>query len=222
MTSVSPANASPAGLRERKKQKTRKAIADAAKALFEARGFDNVTVAEIAAAVDIAPKTLFTYFATKEDLLFDDEDEFKEMILAGIRGRSSNQSILDAVRQQIEALVSARQAPVLIANLDALRRSLGDNPSLHARLRLMWDRYETAIADALAKDTGSEPNDPLPRMVAVQIVALYRLLTSDAVGGYLESRAPGTRPAAVRQWFASALGVLEQGIGSYGRRDQKT
>ncbi len=191
------------------------------KGFVRGAGFDNVTVAEIAAAVDIAPKTLFTYFATKEDLLFDDEDELKDMILAGIRGRSPDQSVLDAVRQQIESLVSARQAPALIASLDGLRRSLGDNPSLHARLRLMWDRYETAIADALAVDTDSEPNDPCHAWWpsrSSRFIASSLPMPSAAIS---QTRAPGTRPIAVRQWFAAALGILEQGIGSYGRRDGK-
>jgi AcrR family transcriptional regulator len=214
------ASAPSVGLRERKKLRTRAAIADAAKKLFEQRGFDNVTVAEVAEAADISAKTLFTYFASKEDLLFDDEGELKVMILAAIRDRAPGQSVLDAIRAQVDGLASAKTAPDLIVALDGVRRSLGDNPTLHARLRLMWERYEDAIAEMLAQDAGMPKDDPRPRMVAVQIVALYRLLTSDVIGKYLSGHAPGKRPAAVRQWFKAALDVMEHGIGAYGRKSR--
>ncbi len=215
MTDQAPA---PTGLRERKKQRTRKAIADAAKRLFEQRGFDHVTVAEVAEAAEISAKTLFTYFASKEDLLFDDEDELRDIIVAAIRDRPPGDSVVDAVRRQIEGLSSARKAPDLIVALDGVRRSLGDNPTLHARLRLMWERYEDAIARMLAEETAMAPDDPRPRLAAVQIVAVYRLLTSDVVGNYLSGHAAGQRPAAVRKWFRAALDVVERGIGDYGRR----
>ncbi len=203
-------------LRERKKLRTRKAIAEAARRLFEARGFDDVTVAEIAEAAEITPKTLFSYFPAKEDLLFDDEAGLRDMILAGIGGRAPGETILGAVRRQIEDLTSTGNAPALVAALDGLRRSLGDNPVLHARLRLMWERYEQAVAAMLAQETGAAPDDPQPRMAAVQIVALYRLLVSDAVGQHLQAHAPGTRPVAVRRWFMAALDLVENGMAGYG------
>ncbi|WP_315830894.1 TetR/AcrR family transcriptional regulator [Bradyrhizobium prioriisuperbiae] len=221
MPNPSDTAAPPLGLRERKKQKTRAAIVEAATRLFEQRGFDHVTVAEVAAAADVSAKTLFTYFASKEDLLFGDETELQEMILAAIRDRAPGESVLGAVRRQIEALVSPRQAPSLVSGLDGLRRSLGDNAALHARLRLMWERYEIAIAAALMQETDAAADDPRPRMVAAQIVALYRLLISDAVGGALLARAPGTRPVAVRRWFEGALDLIEQGTGSYGRKGKR-
>src|SRR6187402_2702238 len=115
MTDQVPA---PTGLRERKKLRTRKAIADAAKRLFEQRGFDHVTVAEVAEAADISAKTLFTYFASKEDLLFDDEDELRDMIVAAIRDRPPGDSVVDPLRRQIEGLSSAQKAPDLIVALD--------------------------------------------------------------------------------------------------------
>jgi AcrR family transcriptional regulator len=204
------------GLRERKKQRTRATIAAVARQLFDERGFDDVTVAEIAQAAEVSPKTLFSYFATKEDLLFEGESELREMILAGIRDRSRGTTVLSAVRQQIEGLATTQGEAALAVALDGLLRGLGKNVTLHARLRLMWERYEDAVAALLAQETGTTANDARARMVAVQVVALYRLLTSKAAGGYLGSHEPGIRPAAIGRWFAEALDVIEHGTGDYG------
>ena len=82
-----PASELPGGLRERKKRQTRAAILAAAGELFEARGYEHVTVAEIADAASISVKTLFTYFRSKEDLAFADEHEFRDQLAHAIRSR---------------------------------------------------------------------------------------------------------------------------------------
>jgi AcrR family transcriptional regulator len=82
------------GLRERKKRATRQAISDVATQLFTERGFDNVTVAEIAAAANVAKMTVFNYFARKEDLFFDREDESRELPRAALAGRPPGESPL--------------------------------------------------------------------------------------------------------------------------------
>src|SRR5215211_2138811 len=87
------------GLRERKKQQTRQAIADTACRLFSERGFDAVTVAEIARAVDVAEKTVFNYFPTKEDLFYSRLEAFEEELLSAIREREPGESALAAFRR---------------------------------------------------------------------------------------------------------------------------
>lgn len=72
------------GLRERKKAETRQAISDVATRLFEARGFEAVTVAEIAAAANVSAKTVFNYFPAKEDLFFDAEDAVRDALVAAV------------------------------------------------------------------------------------------------------------------------------------------
>src|SRR5215216_4044976 len=84
------------GLRERKKQRTRQLIADTARRLFAERGFDRVTVAEIAREAEVAPATVFNYFPTKEDLFYSRLEAFEERLLAAIREREPGQSILAA------------------------------------------------------------------------------------------------------------------------------
>src|SRR6266508_6452898 len=84
------------GLRERKKQRTRERIAETAQRLFRERGFDAVSVAEIARAADVAEKTVFNYFPTKEDLFYSRLESFEEELLAAIRAREPGESVLAA------------------------------------------------------------------------------------------------------------------------------
>src|ERR1700710_1910250 len=95
------------GLRERKKRATRDAIAASARRLFAERGFDNVTVAEVAAAADVSEKTVFNYFATKEDLAFAGGETRLAQLQAAIAQRAPGTSVLDVFRANSEAMLDA-------------------------------------------------------------------------------------------------------------------
>src|SRR5215218_3587503 len=89
------------GLRERKKQRTRQAIRDAAMHLFAQRGFDNVTVAEIAQAAEVAEKTVFNYFGTKEALFFEEDAPIEDDLVNAIRQRAPGESAVAAVHHYL-------------------------------------------------------------------------------------------------------------------------
>src|SRR5919197_4563042 len=91
------------GLRERKKQRTRQLLADTARRLFSERGFENVSIAEIARVADVSQATVFNYFPTKEDLVYGGLEAFEEGLFAAIRERSRGQTVLDAFRDYILA-----------------------------------------------------------------------------------------------------------------------
>ncbi len=91
--------ASQTGLRERKKQQTRRVIADTARRLFAERGFEQVTIAEIARAADVSDKTVFNYFPAKEDLYFDEDQAMEAGLARAIRERRGGESVLDACRR---------------------------------------------------------------------------------------------------------------------------
>ncbi|MFG3409046.1 TetR/AcrR family transcriptional regulator [Streptomyces sp. NPDC048142] len=169
-----PASA-PVGLRERKKQLTYQAVSDAAIAMFLERGFDKVSVAEVAAAADISKPTLFRYFPAKEDLVLhrfaDHEDEPARVVAA----RPSGDSPLDALRRHFldgldrrDPVTGLCDGPEVLAFL----RLLYGTPSLVARMYAYQGRSEAALARALG---GGAPE----RLAAGQIVAVLRILALD-------------------------------------------
>src|SRR5271155_5822908 len=152
------------GLRERKKEQTRAAIAEAAKAMFDKRGFANVTVAEIADAANVSVKTLFKYFDTKEDLLFSDENEIRDEILESVRKRAPGESALDAIRGFFQTVLDSPGHRSAVEEIEGLRRSFQGNTPLQGRLTLMWERYEIALAQLLRDETKPSADDPTPRL----------------------------------------------------------
>src|SRR5512132_3041108 len=99
MADGTAAQAPPLGLRERKKQRTRELIAETARRLFSERGFERITVAEIARAAEVSEQTVFNYFGTKEDLVFWRLESFEAELLATIRERAPGESVLAAFRR---------------------------------------------------------------------------------------------------------------------------
>ncbi|MFF3532149.1 TetR/AcrR family transcriptional regulator [Streptomyces rubiginosohelvolus] len=162
----------PVGLRERKKRLTYQAVSDAAITMFLERGFDKVSVAEVAAAADISKPTLFRYFPAKEDLVLhrfaDHEDEAARVVT----GRAPDDTPLDALRRHfLDGL--DRRDPVTglcdVPQVLAFLRLLYGTPSLVARLHAYQGRSEAALARAL----GGGLSD---RLAAGQIIAVLRIL----------------------------------------------
>ncbi|MFI8272545.1 MULTISPECIES: TetR/AcrR family transcriptional regulator [Streptomyces] len=162
----------PVGLRERKKRLTYQAVSDAAITMFLERGFDKVSVAEVAAAADISKPTLFRYFPAKEDLVLhrfaDHEDEAARVVT----GRAPDETPLDALRRHFldgldrrDPVTGLCDAPQVLAFL----RLLYGTPSLVARLHAYQGRSEAALARAL----GGGLSD---RLAAGQIIAVLRIL----------------------------------------------
>src|SRR3954464_12841143 len=94
------------GRRERKKAATRKAISDAATELFLERGFDAVSIREVAEKADVSPTTVFAHFPQKEALVWDEDDEQRELLIAAVRDRPSGTSILVALRRYFSSEIA--------------------------------------------------------------------------------------------------------------------
>jgi AcrR family transcriptional regulator len=159
------------GLRETKKQQTRRAIADAALPLFLEHGFDQVTVAEVARRVGVSGQTVFNYFPAKEDLFFDRQAEVEDELASLVRNREPGTCPVEAIRDDVlTALEQGRSA--FRDPDDALRfwQVIQDSPALRAREREIAERTEIALAATLEAQAAT----PAPALLAGAIAGLHR------------------------------------------------
>lgn len=161
-------------LRERKKALTRRAIQEAAHLLFTERGFDKVTVAEIADAANVSVKTLFVYFRSKEDLVLSDYD-LLDRLVAALASRSAETSPAMAIA---DALIEhLRRQPEAAADLFGWQQAYGESAGLQAAVLRRWSFFEDRITEELAREAG-RPATPTMRFQAIQLVGLVRCATS--------------------------------------------
>jgi AcrR family transcriptional regulator len=187
----------PTGRRERKNAQTRQAIAHVALQLFLEQGYDNVSVKEIADAVDISVPTLFKHVPDgKEALMFDDGVERREGLLAAVRERAAGQSIMAALREFMagrgqfvrEPTPEFRRVCELIAN----------TPALRSYSRKLWIRCEPDLAAAMAAEIRRDPCDMTARAAARYVLEIPEFVGGktdpdalDAIFGLLEHGWPG-------------------------------
>ena len=207
------------GLRERKKRQTHEAIAQAAMELFFARGFDAVTVADVARAADVSEKTVFNYFPAKEDLFYGRLAAFEQELLAAVRDRMPGKSVVAAFRDFVmkqRGVLQLEDDEVATKRLRQINRVISESPALLARERQVFDRYTESLAELLAKETRSRPGAIEPRVVASALIDVHRLLI-----GYVRERTldgDGAREVArgLRAQAKRAFAMLESGLGDYG------
>ena len=164
MTSTEP------GRRERKKAATRQALADAALRLFLERGFDRVTVTEVAEAADVSVATLFKHFPSKEALLFDRETDREQALTAAVRERAPGVSILDALRALFLDRAHARPGGHGDPDFRRFRALVAGTPSLREYWARMWVRHTDALAGAIADELGLAAPTPVVRALAQLVV----------------------------------------------------
>lgn len=199
-----------AGLRERKKQQTRELIAETARRLFGERGFEAVTVTEIARAADVSAQTVFNYFPTKEDLVYWRLESFEEELLGTIRDRAPGESVLSAfgrfVREPRGML--ATYDPETRERLAGLTRMIVSSPSLLAREQQIFEGYTHNLAELLGGDVQA-------RVAAGAMIGLHRALVDFSRRRVLEG-AREELAGEVRDQADAALALLERGLGDYG------
>ena len=161
--------AMPIGLRERKKQQMREAIVDAALKLFARRGYDATTVAGIAEAVDISPRTFFGYFPSKEDVVFHDFHAVFDRFEASMAGRSERETTLDVLRAFVEGMLEEMDHGDPAEQ--CRRRVIAGSEALQQRDREFVGRFERVLAENLARDLGVDPDSPRARVVAAAAAA---------------------------------------------------
>jgi AcrR family transcriptional regulator len=204
------------GLRERKKRQTRRRISDIATGLFMTRGFDAVTIADVARTADVSVNTVFNYFRTKEDLFFDRQDEMIEAAGRDFRGRRPGESAAALFRRRFfEGLDAHDYQTAFHEGSEVWTKTVRDSPALTARGREMVKRAEDHLAGLLAEDTGAAPGDIAPRVAAAMIFAVQNALVEQiadrkSAGETLEEMREDVYAAAAR-----AFDLLESGLGGY-------
>ncbi len=208
------------GLRERKKQETRQRIAQAARALFVQRGFEQVPVAAIAQAADVSQQTVFNYFPTKEDLVFWRLGAFEEGLLASVRDRQPGESALVAFRRFLLGVRGLLQAPEPEAReqLLGITRVIVESPALLAREQQIFAGYTATLAELLAAETSAPDGDLRPWAVANALTGVHRALVDHTRRRLLEGASHPALAEEIRARADEAFAVLEAGLGDYAVR----
>ena len=194
--------------RESKKRETRQRISYVATELFFAHGFDAVTVDEVAVAAKVSKMTVFNYFARKEELILDREDDLKLLpFRQALRVRPKDQSPVDALRCLIQEL-NDRKHPLCCVNSEMVNwwRVVNASPSLEARLRELADEAAEGLAIELG---GSEP-DGLTRLTAGMIVLTLRIAREESIRLLEQGVSTKKANAAFLALMERGLTVIEQ------------
>lgn len=202
------------GLRERKKQRTRQQIADTAWRLFAERGFDQVTVAEIARGADVSEATVFNYYPTKEDLVYHRMEAFEQEMLGAIRDRAPGESIVDAFgRFVLEPRgFLASDDPDAAQGLLTVTRVIMGSPALLAREHRIYERYIEALAALVAEERGMRAGDVEPWVVAYALIGLHRALIDFVRRQVLAGQDRKRIARELRRRGRRALDLLEHGL----------
>lgn len=192
-------------LRERKKEMIRQEVIRTAERLFEERGYDAVTVAEIADAANISVKTIFTYFRSKEDLLFQDSSLI-DAIVADLKSRTKDESPARTVTGTLIRLLKENGAPA--DSLAAFQKGYGSSEVLSVRLLKLWADYEDAIAGQLATEQGLKKPTVDIRYVSAQVVTLIRAVTWKEMHEMIAKKRSGSH-SALSAWLEKKATIID-------------
>ena len=211
------------GLRERKKAQTRQLIAETAWRLFADRGFERVTVAEVARLADVAPATVFNYFPTKEDLFYSRLEAFGARLLEAVAAREPGEPVLAAFRRRLLesdgllALVEAGDAKAL-QRLRTVNQVIAASPALQARERQTIAGTADALAGLLVAEGGDAADQVGAQAAANALLGVQRALIDFTRRRVLAGDDPARLAAEVRQRAEAAFALLEHGLGGYAPR----
>ncbi len=179
----------PTDLRSRKRLATRQSISNAATRLFLERGFDHVTVDEIADAADVGRMTVFNHFPRKEDMFFDRDEEGRAMLRDALRQRDPQVAPVETLRLLAHRLV-AEQSPYVSFNADSqgFVETIEGSETLKARARAIRNELWQLVAEALWECAGREPDDADAHLAAGLLLATWTVALIQAHRIYRQNR----------------------------------
>ncbi|PXV54055.1 transcriptional regulator, TetR family [Dyella jiangningensis] len=199
---MNPSKPDQPGLRDRKKAATREAISDVATRLFVEHGFDNVSIDDIAREADVSRKTVFNYFARKEDLFFDREDDARTLVREALAVRGEQRPI-PAFQALMRALLAARHPLLRVTRrTDQFWRTVAESPTLTTRARELQVTLADDLAVMLCDAVGQPHVDPDGRLAAAMLMDTMVV----AYGAALRAFRAKQKPDAV------LMNVMERGF----------
>jgi len=187
----------PSDRRARKRLATREGISTAATRLFLERGFDQVTVDEIAAAADVGRMTVFNHFPRKEDMFFDRDEETREILREALRQRDPRVAPIETLRRLAHRL-AAEQSPLVrfTAGSKGYIETIERSETLKARARAIRDELAQIVTVALSECVGREPGDRGAQLAAGLLLATWTVALIQAHETFRRSRNPKKAKAA--------------------------
>ena len=194
------------GLREVKKQHTRRNIAEAAMRRFVQRGFDEVTVAEVAEAAQVSEKTVFNYFPTKEDLFYDEVPAREAALVAAIQDRVPGESVLSALRR-----LQVAECPRLCSpSFATFARIIEESPALQAKELEVMAHFAQVLSVAIRQQLRIDERDA--RIAAGLLVSIHRQVFRAARQQALEGKHGPAAVTRLRADLKRAYELLEHGL----------
>jgi AcrR family transcriptional regulator len=204
--------ASEPGLRERKKQQTQLQIAETARRLFLERGFDTVTVADVAREADVSVGTVFNYFPTKEDLFYSGMEVFEERLIDAVRERPADESVLAAFRRVVLDGIPRLAADETADVIRTAARIVGSSRSLQAREREIVARSTADLAAVIANENRRSADDVEAATIAAALMGAQRALVAYVHASVLAGVSGAKLASGARAQAKRAFARLEQGV----------
>jgi AcrR family transcriptional regulator len=206
------------GLRERRRQQTRGRIVDAAAELFAERGFDAVSVMEIARRAGVVEKTVFNHFPVKEGLVFDADPPMRAALLDAVRRRPAGESVSAAAGSFVVSVVALLGSPEAADGVAQMAKVIRGSRTLQVREREILGELTDALAELIAEETSAQPGQIEPWLAAHAVLGLYASLLELARDRVLAGVGGPELSAELRRQGRRGLALLQFGLAGYAKR----
>jgi AcrR family transcriptional regulator len=206
------------GRREQRYQETRARIVDAAAELFAERGFDAVSVVEVAKRAGVVEKTVFNHFPMKEGLVFDADPPMRTALLEAVRKRPSGESVSAAAGSFVVAAVGLLGAPEAAEGVARMARVIRGSRTLQVREREILGELTDALAGLIAEETRAWPGQVEPWLAAHAVLGLYAALLELARDRVLDGVTGPELAGELRRQGRRGLALLQFGLAGYAKR----